>query len=386
MQSDCLPADGGALVGRAWLPEAVPGPAVIAVREGVVFDLTMFYPTVSDLLNQPDPLAIIGGAGEGQSIGPAGALLANSRCDRRDPGEAFLLAPCDLQAVKACGVTFFASLLERVIEEKAGGDPARADEIRRSLARPMGSELGHVKPGSPQARELKQILVDRGMWSAYLEVAIGPDAEVFTKAQPLAAVGHGMEIGIHPESKWNNPEPEIVLAVNRDARAVGATLGNDVNLRDVEGRSALLLGRAKDNNGSCAVGPLIRLFDDSFGMDDLRRSVVTLRVTGEDAFAMTAESNMAEISRDPLELVAQTINAHHHYPDGLMLFLGTPFAPVQDRDAAGLGFTHKAGDIVEISSPRLGRLINRVNHTDRIPPWDFGIRQLMTNLARRGLL
>src|SRR5690606_27366505 len=105
-----------------------------------------------------------------------------------------------------------------------------------------------------------------GVWSQYLEVAIGKDAEIFTKTQPMASVGFGAQIGIHPESHWNNPEPEVVLAVARTGKIRGATLGNDVNLRDYEGRSALLLGEAKDQNASCAIGPFIRLFDETFSL------------------------------------------------------------------------------------------------------------------------
>lgn len=383
---DCMPEEGAALVGRAWLPDHPPGPGVITVRKGVVYDLTAICPTVSDLLNQDDPLALINSAGGSRAVGGLDAIVENSRWDRRRNSEPHLLAPCDLQAVKACGVTFTASLLERVIEEKAGGHPQEAEGIRTILAAQIGAELRHVRPGSPEARDLKRILMEKGMWSAYLEVGIGPDAEVFTKTQPLSAVGHGMQIGIHPDSEWNNPEPEIVLAVNRKGRIVGATLGNDVNLRDMEGRSTLLLGRAKDNNGSCAIGPFIRLFDENFGMDDVRSCVVSLRVRGKDGFELNARNNMREISRDPADLVAQTLNSHHAYPDGMVLFLGTAFAPIQDRGVPGQGFTHHIGDIVEISSGRLGRLVNRVDHSDMIPPWDFGAGRLMRNLAERKLI
>ncbi|MDQ2696204.1 MAG: fumarylacetoacetate hydrolase family protein, partial [Pseudomonadota bacterium] len=298
----------------------------------------------------------------------------------------YFLAPVDLQAVKACGVTFVASMLERVIEEQARGDPAKAREVREAIAREVGAELAQVRPGSEQAQRLKVALTARGLWSQYLEVGIGPDAEVFTKAQPMSAVGTGAEIGIHPASTWNNPEPEVVMVVAPDGRVVGATLGNDVNLRDVEGRSALLLGKAKDNNASCALGPFIRLFDDGFTLDHLRRCRVSVRVEGEDGFVLDDHSTLQAISRDVLELVRQTINPNHQYPDGLVLFTGTLFAPVQDRDAPGLGFTHKPGDLVAIAAPELGALINRVTTSDRAPPWTFGAGALMRNLAARGLL
>jgi fumarylacetoacetate (FAA) hydrolase family protein len=283
-------------------------------------------------------------------------------------------------------VTFVESLLERVIEEKTKGDPSAAESVRRTLAAAIGIDLSAVRPGSAEAARVKELLVQRGLWSPYLEVGIGPDAEVFTKSQPMASVGTGAEIGLHPASVWNNPEPEIVLAVNDRGETVGATLGNDVNLRDFEGRSALLLGKAKDNNGSCAIGPLIRLFDDDFTIVDVRRADVLLEIRGDDGFSLTATSSMARISRDPLDLVSHAMGRTHQYPDGLMLFLGTMFAPTQDRDQPGGGFTHKLGDRVTISSPRLGALVNRVNASDAIPPWTFGTLALMQNLRARGLL
>jgi fumarylacetoacetate (FAA) hydrolase family protein len=299
---------------------------------------------------------------------------------------AYLLSPADLQAVRASGVTFVSSMLERVIEEHAKGDPDQAEQIRRSIGAEIGGELSKIKPGSEQAARLKESLIKRGLWSQYLEVGIGPDAEVFNKAQPLASVGVGAEVGILRNSTWNNPEPEVVLAINARGNVVGCTLGNDVNLRDWEGRSALLLSRAKDNNASCALGPFIRLFDSNFTADDMRATKLTVDVDGRDGFHMQGKSDVATISRDPLELVTHAMGKNHQYPDGAMLFLGTQFAPIQDRDEPGRGFTHKVGDVVSIRAPRLGALVNRVNYCDALPPWEFGIGALMMNLRVRGLL
>jgi fumarylacetoacetate (FAA) hydrolase family protein len=383
---EILPEDWGraTLVGRAWNP-ALAGPCVITLRDGMAVDVTGRWPTVADLLDAPDPAAALRETG-GEALAAVEALLANSGAGNRDPHKPWLLAPCDLQAVKAAGVTFARSMLERVIEEQTKGDPAAAEGVRKLIVAEIGDDLRAVKPGSDAALRLKQALMARGLWSQYLEVGIGPDAEIFTKAQPMSAVGCGAEIGIHPISSWNNPEPEIVLAVSPAGRIVGVSLGNDVNLRDVEGRSALLLGKAKDNNGSCAIGPFIRLLDSGFTLEDVRRAELSLTVEGEDGFRLDGRSSMAEISRDVTDLAAQTIGANHQYPDGLVLFTGTLFAPVEDRDAPGQGFTHKIGDLVTIASPKLGRLVNRVNRTDRIPPWEFGTRALMRNLAARGLL
>jgi fumarylacetoacetate (FAA) hydrolase family protein len=319
-------------------------------------------------------------------IADTAAVLANSAEASRDPALPWLLAPCDLQAIKASGVTFVSSMLERVIEEQARGDPARADAVRRKVAGIIGENLRNVRPGSAQAARVKGVLQAEGLWSQYLEVGIGPDAEIFTKVQPMSSVGTGADVGIHRRSTWNNPEPEIVLVVNARGETVGATLGNDVNLRDFEGRSALLLGRAKDNNASCAIGPFIRLFDEHFTIDTIRRADLSMRVEGEDGFVLRGACPISEISRDPLDLVAHAIGPAHQYPDGLMLFLGTMFAPTEDRHAAGEGFTHDVGDIVTIETPSLGALVNRVDYADAIAPWTFGAGALMRNLAERGLL
>ena len=302
------------------------------------------------------------------------------------PAKPYLLTPVDLQAVRACGVTFIASMLERVIEEQAHGDPAQAEAVRRSIGEEIGTQLTSIQPGSPQAMRLKESLIKRGVWSQYLEVGIGPDAEVFNKAQPLSAVGTGAQIGILANSSWNNPEPEVVLAINRAGRVIGATLGNDVNLRDWEGRSALLLGRAKDNNASCAIGPWIRLLDEHFNVDALRQVRVEIEVHGEDGFAASGSYSVTQISRDPLDLAAQAVNRNHQYPDGLVLFLGTAFAPTQDRGEPGRGFTHKVGDVVTIRSRALGALSNRIDYCDQIAPWTYGAADLMRNLAARGLI
>jgi fumarylacetoacetate (FAA) hydrolase family protein len=303
-----------------------------------------------------------------------------------DTAAPWLLAPCDLQAIKAAGVTFVASMLERVIEEQARGDPGKAEGVRARIAGIVGDNLRNVRPGSAEAARIKDVLLAEGLWSQYLEVGIGPDAEIFTKSQPMSAVGTGADIGIHRQSTWNNPEPEIVLAINSRGETVGATLGNDVNLRDFEGRSALLLGKAKDNNASCAIGPFIRLFDDTFTIDTVRGADITLTVEGPDGFVLNGASSIAEISRDPLDLAQQAIGRNHQYPDGLLLFLGTMFAPTQDRHGPGLGFTHEVGDVVTIATPSLGALVNRVDYADAIEPWTFGAGALMRSLAARGLL
>ncbi|NER63274.1 fumarylacetoacetate hydrolase family protein [Pseudomonas sp. MAFF212427] len=372
------------LVGRVWLPEQ--GPAVVLVKAGAVHDISTYVATVSALLEEADPVAYLRAIPLAEPLAELTQLLANSDPVRRDPRQPWLLAPIDLQAVKAAGVTFAASLLERVVEEQAKGDPAKADAVRANLVKRIGADLSQIVPGSAQAEALRKVLMEQGLWSQYLEVGIGPDAEVFTKAQPLSAVGHGADIGIHPDSSWNNPEPEVVLAVSSDGSIKGAMLGNDVNLRDFEGRSALLLSKAKDNNASTALGPLLRLFDESFNLDDVRNAEVDLMVEGEDGFILAGRSSMRQISRDPEDLVEQTLNENHQYPDGLVLFLGTLFAPKQDRDQPGNGFTHKRGDVVSISNAQLGTLSNRVTTSNLAPQWEFGLRSLIDSLGRRGLL
>jgi fumarylacetoacetate (FAA) hydrolase family protein len=387
-QAKPLPEDleRALLVGRVWRTGASGGPAVVAVRRGRLVDITRHAPTVSELLERDDLLAIARDA-QGEDLGDVSALVEAAQQGQPGPNGIQLLAPCDLQAIKACGVTFAVSLLERVIEEQAKGDPARASSLRADLQATIGTNLSELEPGGEAAMKLKADLSARGLWSQYMEVGIGPDAEVFTKSQPMSSVGHGAAVGLHPASHWNNPEPEIVLAVNSRAQAVGATLGNDVNLRDIEGRSALLLGKAKDNNGSCSIGPFIRLFDGEFSIDTVRNCEVRMLIEGvDDGFKLEGASFMREISRDPLDLVSQTCGKHHQYPDGFMLFLGTMFSPIKDRDAQGGGFTHHPGDRVSISTPSLGTLVNTVQRSDQIAPWTFGVRALYGNLAQRGLL
>ncbi|MBU2879911.1 MULTISPECIES: fumarylacetoacetate hydrolase family protein [Aliiglaciecola] len=387
-----LPEDGfaGTLIARAWLPtssnNAVAGPAPVWLSQSGVYDLSNLAPTCSALIEKSITKADL----EDMALpylGSVEALFNNSLDKPLDKSYLHLLSPFDLQAIKACGVTFVGSMLERVIEEKAGGDPHVAKTIRDKITHTLGTSVDNLVPGSVAAEELKRVLIKENMWSQYLEVGIGPYAEVFTKAQPLSSVGFGAEIGIHPISTWNNPEPEIVLAINSRGKIVGATLGNDVNLRDIEGRSALLLGKAKDNNASCAIGPIIRLFDNTFTLTQLKSAQVKLSVSGiQDDYQLNATNDMTKISRDIEDLVSQTISDCHQYPDGLALFTGTLFTPTQDRDEKDKGFTHKPGDIVSISAQKLGSLVNTVHFSNEIPPWEFGISVLMNNLAQRNLI
>ncbi|MGH8303743.1 MAG: fumarylacetoacetate hydrolase family protein [Steroidobacteraceae bacterium] len=379
---DSLPRDWrqATLLGRLLTCE---GPTPVLIRRGRVLDVSAFAPTTSDLIARWRGEADVAG----KDLGDLEAMPLLPAWERQDEGPGITpLSPVDLQCLKACGVTFAVSAVERVIEERARGDAAAAQSVRTTLEQRVGTRIGAVRPGSPEAARLKEALLAAGLWSQYLEVAIGPDAEVFTKGPVLSSVGWGEWIGVRSDSRWNNPEPEIVLICDPAGRAVGAALGNDVNLRDIEGRSALLLGKAKDNNASCAIGPFIRLFDGGFTLDHVRTAEVALEVRGEEGYVLKGSSSMRLISRDPLELIGQTIGRHHQYPDGFALFTGTLFAPVEDRDAPGLGFTHRRGDLVRISSERLGTLLNRVTHCEHAPPWTLGIAALMRNLAARGLL
>jgi fumarylacetoacetate (FAA) hydrolase family protein len=377
-ESDMLPHSNHAPQGL-WLGRVERrgiGPSIVTLRGNDLIDITSNEtPTMASLLDRPDVINYVRTA-----TGPVIAQLDELG------GDVTLLSPADVQAIKASGVTFAQSMVERVIEERAAGDADLAQEIRNRVTAVIGDSLSGIEPGSAKAMHVKEVLQREGMWSQYLEVGIGPDAEVFTKCQPMASVGWGADVGIHPMSTWNNPEPEIVLAINSRGDIVGATLGNDVNLRDVEGRSALLLGKAKDNNASCAMGPFLRLFDGDFTIETIEQAELSLTVTGEDGFIMQGSSLMNKISRKPASIVAQTIGRHHQYPDGFFLFLGTLFAPIQDRDAVGQGFTHKVGDRVVISEPTLGRLENTVRLSTECPEWTFGTSALMKNLAQRGLL
>ena len=384
MTSAVVPSKG-ILLGRASVP-GTAHPAVVTVRDGALFDITSrMAPTVRDICEMEDPAHYVNHA-EGVRIGTVGDALSNSWGAEGDYERLRVLSPIDLQAIKAAGVTFIVSLLERVIEEQARGDKAKAEALRGEILSLIGTDLSELVPGSVTASKVKQTLIERGVWSQYLEVGIGPDAEVFTKGQPMSSVGYGADVGIHPMSSWNNPEPEVAVVVASTGKIVGATLGNDVNLRDVEGRSALLLGKAKDNNASASLGPFIRLFDHEFTLETISKADIALTVTGEDGFVMEGKSSMSQISRSPQSLVEATIGRHHQYPDGLVLYLGTMFAPVQDRGGAGKGFTHKLGDVVSISTPSLGTLSNRVQLSTECPPWTYGTSHLLRDLAKAGLL
>ena len=384
MLTTALENINGIFVGRLWLPET--GPVVVTPRKGELINITSREcPTVRDLLELENPADFVASQ-EGETVGGLAELEADSLAARASPSKRHLLAPNDLQAVKAAGVTFAKSMIERVIEERAAGEPRAADAIRNRIGALIGAGLADITPGSEQAERVKQALTAEGLWSQYLEVGIGPDAEIFSKAQVLSAVGWGAPVGLHPGSAWNNPEPEIVLAVNSKGGIQGATLGNDVNLRDFEGRSALLLSKAKDNNASASIGPFIRLFDAGYGMDDVRRAELTMTVRGQDGYVLKGRSGMTEISRDPVAIVRQTINENHQYPDGFMLYLGTLFAPTEDRDVPGEGFTHKIGDQVSITSPALGTLTNEVRLSGECEPWQFGLSAFMRNLVNRNLI
>ncbi len=375
----------GILLGRARVP-GHQAPRIVTVRDGELIDITAKgLATVRDVAESGNAAQHVRNAA-GTSLGSADAALANSVAASSDRSKPSLLSPIDLQAIKASGVTFVVSLLERVIEEQARGDKARADALRGDILGLIGTDLSELVPGSDTAMKVKAALIERGVWSQYLEVGIGPDAEIFTKGQPMSSVGYGAEVGLHPVSSWNNPEPEVALLVTSKGDIIGATLGNDVNLRDVEGRSALLLGKAKDNNASASLGPFIRLFDGDFTLETVKQSEIALRVEGQDGFVLEGHSSMNQISRTPESLVAATIGGHHQYPDGLVLYLGTMFAPVKDRDGAGKGFTHKLGDVVTISTSELGTLSNRVNLSTKCPPWTYGASHLLRDLARADLL
>ena len=372
----------GCFVGRIW-DSAKGGPCLVTIKGNYIYDITSKeIPTIRDLLELKDINEYLESCDSTKLVSTEELLQSSLK---KNSGMS-LLAPCDFQAIKACGVTFAKSMVERVIEERAAGDPKKAESLRNHIGGLIGDSLQNIIPGSEKANEVKKALISEGLWSQYLEVGIGKDAEVFTKAQTLSSVGYGAEVGLNPISNWNNPEPEIVLAVNGNGIIQGATLGNDVNLRDVEGRSALLLGKAKDNNASCSIGPFIRIFDENYTLDDMKSAHISLKVEGKDGYILNGSSSMSEISRDPEDLVSQTIGRHHQYPDGFMLFLGTLFAPTEDRDVVGEGFTHKIGDKVTISEQNLGELINFVNLSTVCPQWEFGIASLIKNLSQRELL
>lgn len=386
-RKDILPhdSDKAILIGRLWQAK-VSGPTPVLCHHGELYEVSSLAATVSELLERPDLIDELSSPKRFPRLCSLQDVLDTTAFFNRSSEQNYLLSPVDLQAIKASGVTFAASMLERVIEERAGGDFDKAEDLRKEITAVIGDELSTIEPGSDSALRLKEVLISKGVWSQYLEVGIGPFAEIFSKSQPMSSVGLGSEVGLHSASQWNNPEPEVVLAVNSKGEIKGASLGNDVNLRDIEGRSALLLGKAKDNNASCSIGPFIRLFDHNFTLADVAVADIALRVEGEEGFIMEGVSSMSKISRSPESLVKQTWGKFHQYPDGFVLFLGTMFAPVDDRSEVGKGFSHHVGDRVSISSAKLGCLVNWVNYSENIPPWTFGTNALFKNLASRGLI
>jgi fumarylacetoacetate (FAA) hydrolase family protein len=390
-----LPASASeaALVGRLWDPGR--GPRLVAVAGEGLVDVTSLGPTMADLAERADPATdVLERAGDAPGWSLAEVLGSTAAEADRRRGAAghlelerpVLLSPVDLQVIKAAGVTFVRSMVERVIEERVGGDMSRAAEIRAQLDGSIGRSISDVKPGSEEAFAVLAVMRENGLWSQYLQVGLGAHPEVFTKAPLLSSVGHGWDIGIAGISTWNNPEPELALVIDRDGTPKGATLGNDANLRDIEGASALLLPLAKDNNASASLGPFVRLFDSAFRLDDAASTTITMRIEGTDGFVLQATAPQGDISRPVSELVAHTLNRRHQYPDGVVLYCGTPFAPTEDRDAPGMGFTHHDGDLVSIGSPALGTLVNRVTPSEQAPVWHHGVRDLFralaTNLAR----
>lgn len=377
--TEVLPKNtAGLYLGRIWEPtHQLPLPVLLS--NGKLWDASQLAPTCSEILELDDLTDQLQALRHNDPLAPIDDVVLEPAATSTSP---ILLAPVDLQVIKACGVTFVDSMVERVIEERAGGDPQAAAEIRESMQRELGVDLTTVTPGSDEAATVKRALVDRGWWSQYLEVGLGPDPEVFTKGPVLSAVGSGADIGVPEFSSWNNPEPELVLIATSTGQIVGVTLGNDVNLRDVEGRSALLLGMAKDNNRSTSLGPFIRIFDEEFTVDDARSMEITLHVEGPEGYSLDGLNSVSALSRSFEDLIAATYGDHHQYPDGFALFTGTLFAPTEDRDTPGEGFTHKLGDVVTIRNQHLGALINRVGRCEELPQWSYGIRQLIHDATR----
>lgn len=372
-----LPSDHeGHFIGRVWDPGR-SAPVPVLYRDGKVWDASTLATSTADLFDRDDLVEELITLQATRPRWDVEALTLEGEHSESDPR---LLAPIDFQVIKACGVTFVDSMLERVIEERSAGDPLAASRIREAMQKEVGFDLSSITPGSEEASAVKAALLERGWWSQYLEVGLGPDPEIFTKGPVLSAVGSGSFIGIPTFSTWNNPEPELVLILRSDGQPVGATLGNDVNLRDVEGRSALLLGMAKDNNRSTAIGPFVRIFDESFSIDDARTLEINLGVNGPDGFHLTGLNSVSALSRSFEELIDAAIGRHHQYPDGFVLFTGTLFAPSEDRDNPGEGFTHKLGDVVEITSPSLGSLINEVGISEDLEPWTYGIRSQVRDM------
>jgi len=378
-----LPSDGyaGTLVGRALFPGVFPGPCVVAIREDGVHNISGTVPTMAQLLNAPNPLATLQRALRNcVYLGPLESLLENSTPSTHDPLKPYLLTPIDLQAVKAVGLTFVNGLLQRFADDNGGAATVA------KMEKAAGVALGKILPGSEEAARLRTALMEDGLWNDTLEVGFGPDVELFTKAQPLSAVGTGAEIAVLPTSKQTFAEPEVVLMLNADGKICGATLGCDMTARDVEARSLLLLGRAKDQNATCAVGPFIRLFDQTFSLPNVQGMNLTYAFEGADDAVFTDTGSMDQIGRGLITLARQVVNEHHGYPDGVALFTGCMFKAPSSRGASDTPFTHQVGDVVIIKASPLGTLINRVNTTDKVRPWSFGMSDLMANLANRQLL
>jgi len=355
----------GTFFGRAMVPGV--GASVVALNShGNLIDITPFVVASSVLCNNPRMLEVLREAREhGENIGGIGEVLANT--NRSDNQVPYFLAPIDFQAAVGAGVTYINSWLERVVSAHP-----KLPDLRAQLIAIIGGDNLVVKPGSDTAQKVMEFLESMGIDDDYTKPAFGTHAEIFDKAMSCDAVGPG-HISMRTDAPKRGAPPtavgsesELILIVNKNAKIVGYTVGNDFSAGGFENASHLYLPKAKHYDGSAGMSPLVRVPDESFTAENATSLNITLFVEGRDGFVLRAARkegqvgllspgrsySTGEISRPHTELADQALAVNRH-EFGRAVYCGAGYIPTMNREDPERPtkfneFTHRPGDTVSI--------------------------------------